>query len=214
MWKKDEEQTAEPRAESTSRASRPQTASTGSGPATIGPSISIEGDVTGSEDLLIQGRVDGSVTLEDQAVSVGSEGRVNADIVGRLITVEGHVEGDLTAQEQIVLRGSAQVKGDIKAPRVVLEDGATFRGLVDMGSGAKKKDDADAKSASSSSTSSSSTSSSPSGTSGKGASDGKGSDEKTGAKDGTSATGDKSSSTGGGSSSSKESLKSTQQART
>lgn len=213
MWKKDEEQTAEPRAESTPRVSRPKTASPGSGPATIGPSISIKGDVTGSEDLLIQGRVDGSVTLEDHAVGVGSEGRVNADIVGRLITVEGHVEGDLTAQEQIVLRGSAQVKGDIKAPRVVLEDGATFRGLVDMGSGGAKKDDADAKSASSSSTSSSRSSSSSSSTSGNGSSDGKGSEEKAGAKSGASATGGKSSSPGDGSSSSEESSKSTRQTR-
>lgn len=219
MWKKEEEQTAQPRDEGTPRVSRPKTASTGSGQATIGPSISIKGDVTGSEDLLIQGRVDGSVTLEDHAVGVGSEGRVNADIVGRLITVEGHVEGDLTAQEQIVLRGSAQVKGDIKAPRVVLEDGATFRGLVDMGSGGAKKDDAaakkdgaDAKGASSSSTSSSSTSSSPSGDAGNGARDGKDSEEKAGTKSG-SAAGGKSSSTGGGSSSSKESSKATRQAR-
>lgn len=223
MWKKEEEQTAQPRAESTPRVSRPQTASTastGSGRATIGPSISIKGDVTGSEDLLIQGRVDGSVTLEDHAVGVGGDGRVKADIIGRLITVEGHVEGDLTAQEQIVLRGSAQVKGDIKAPRVVLEDGATFRGLVDMGSGGAKKDDAAAKkgdaaarSASSSSTASSGSSSSPGSTSGNGASEGKGADEKASAKSATSATGDKPSSTAGGSSSSKESSKSTRQAR-
>lgn len=223
MWKKDEEQTAQPRAESTPRVSRPQTASQASGRATIGPSISIKGDVTGSEDLLIQGRVDGSVTLEDHAVGVGSEGRVKADIIGRLITVEGHVEGDLTAQEQIVLRGSAQVKGDIKAPRVVLEDGATFRGLVDMGSAAQKKEvDADTKRASSSAgsrpssgTSSSSSASSSSGSgSGNGATDGKDAGEKSGAKSGSSASGSKSSSTGGGSSSSKESGKSTQQART
>lgn len=226
MWKKDEEQTAQPRAESTPRVSRPTTASQASGRATIGPSISIKGDVTGSEDLLIQGRVDGSVTLDDHAVGVGSEGRVKADIVGRLITVEGHVEGDLTAQEQIVLRGSAQVKGDIKAPRVVLEDGATFRGLVDMGSAAPKKEQADTKSASSSSssTSSASGSSSPSGSSsssasssgsssGNGATDGKDAGAKSGAKSGASASGSKSS-TGSGSSSSKESGKSAQQART
>jgi cytoskeletal protein CcmA (bactofilin family) len=89
--------------------------------------------VTGSEDLLIQGEVDGSVTLEKHMVSVGSEGRVKADIIGRVITIEGRVQGDLTGQEQIILRGSAEVHGDIKSPRVVLEDGARFRGLVDMG---------------------------------------------------------------------------------
>lgn len=132
MWKKDDEQTGQAPAGSTLR-SEPQRGGASAGRATIGPSISIRGDVTGSEDLLIQGKIDGSVSLEKHSVSVGSEGRVNANITGRVITIEGHVEGDLTAQEQIVLRGSAKVQGDIKAPRVVLEDGATFRGLVDMG---------------------------------------------------------------------------------
>lgn len=141
MWKKEDEQSTQPRVESPSRTPDPKAATQGPARATIGPSITIRGDVTGSEDLLIQGQVDGSVTLENHTVGVGSEGRVKADIVGRVITIEGNVEGDLTAQEQIVLRGSAQVKGDIKAPRVVLEDGATFRGLVDMGSpGGKEKE--------------------------------------------------------------------------
>lgn len=133
MWKKDEEQSAPSNAGSAPRTTGQKPVSGASGRATIGPSISIEGDVTGSEDLLIQGKVDGSVTLGQHAVGVGGEGRVNANIVGRVITIEGRVEGDLTAEEQIILRGSAQVHGDIKAPRVVLEDGATFRGLVDMG---------------------------------------------------------------------------------
>lgn len=101
--------------------------------ASIGRSITIRGDVTGEEDLLIQGRVEGSVDLQQQAVIVGREGRVKANIIGRVVTVEGEVEGDLTAQEQVILRGSARVQGDITAPRVVLEDGANFRGLVDMG---------------------------------------------------------------------------------
>jgi cytoskeletal protein CcmA (bactofilin family) len=132
MWKKEDGQAGQESSDATPRASAPRSTG-GSGRATIGPSISIKGDVTGSEDLVIQGKVDGSVTLGQNAVSVGSEGRVNANIVGRVITIEGRVEGDLTAEEQIILRGSAQVYGDIKAPRVVLEDGATFRGLVDMG---------------------------------------------------------------------------------
>ncbi len=104
-----------------------------SGHATIGPSIVIRGEVSGNEDLLIQGQVDGSVALDLHAVTVGGGGRVKADITGRIITIEGNVEGDLRAKEQIILRGSATVQGDLKAPRVVLEDGASFRGLVDMG---------------------------------------------------------------------------------
>ncbi len=137
MWKKDEGQSVPETNDNPPRASAPKTTA-GTGRAVIGPSITIKGDVTGSEDLLIQGKVDGSVTLDHHTVGVGSEGRVNANIIGRIITIEGRVEGDLTAEEQIILRGSAQVHGDIKAPRVVLEDGATFRGLVDMGASSKK----------------------------------------------------------------------------
>ena len=101
--------------------------------ATIGRSIAINGEVKGDEDLLIQGRVDGSVTLKQHAVTVGPEGEVKADIGARVITVEGTVEGNLSALEQVILRGSARVQGNITAPRVVLEDGARFRGGVDMG---------------------------------------------------------------------------------
>jgi len=102
--------------------------------AIIGESITIEGELTGDEDLTIQGHVDGSVNLDDHAITVGPDGRVEADIVARVITVEGHVTGDLNADEQIVLRGSAEVEGDLSAPRVNLEDGSYFRGSVDMGS--------------------------------------------------------------------------------
>lgn len=101
--------------------------------ATIGRSITIKGEVNGDEDLLIQGRVDGSVNLKQHAVTVGPEGEVKADIGARVIAVEGTVEGNLSAQEQVILRGSARVQGNITAPRVVLEDGARFRGGVDMG---------------------------------------------------------------------------------
>jgi cytoskeletal protein CcmA (bactofilin family) len=106
--------------------------------ATIGRSITIRGDVGGDEDLLIQGQVDGSVNLDLHSVTVGSEGRVKANIAGRVVIVEGQVEGDLNAQEQIILRSSAHVMGDISAPRVVLEDGASFRGLVEMAAPAEK----------------------------------------------------------------------------
>lgn len=133
MWKKEDEQPQRPPTVTTPRPEPPRSTAARTGHATIGPSIVIRGEVTGDEDLLIQGQVDGSVTLDLHSVTVGNGGRVKAGIKGRVITVEGDVEGDLTAQEQIVLRGSARVQGDLKAPRVVLEDGATFRGLVDMG---------------------------------------------------------------------------------
>jgi cytoskeletal protein CcmA (bactofilin family) len=133
VWKKEEEQAVRPTTTPIASPEPVRAPTVRSGSATIGPSIVINGEVTGSEDLLIQGKIDGSISLGAHSVTVGGGGRVKADISGRVITIEGDVEGDLTAQEQIVLRGSAKVLGDIKAPRVVLEDGASFRGLVDMG---------------------------------------------------------------------------------
>jgi cytoskeletal protein CcmA (bactofilin family) len=136
MWKKDEVPTQTPtatRPEPTPRPERPTSSSAPAERATIGRSITIKGEVTGDEDLLIQGRVDGSVDLKQHAVTVGPDGEVKASIIARVVTVEGRVEGDLNADEQVILRSSASVHGDITAPRVVLEDGARFRGGVDMG---------------------------------------------------------------------------------
>ena len=134
MWKKEEESSAADEQPQQRPRATPSRRSMGSSePATIGPSITIKGEVSGDEDLLIQGRIDGSVELEEHSLTVGSEGRVKADVTGRVVTVEGEVQGDLKATEQVILRSAARVDGDITAPRVVLEDGARFRGLVDMG---------------------------------------------------------------------------------
>lgn len=134
MWKKEgsPEQPSAPRTE-TGFADRPAPRESTGERATIGRSITIRGEVTGNEDLLIQGRVEGSVSLAQHAVTVGADGEVRADISGRIVVVEGTVQGNLTADEQVVLRSSAVVQGDITAPRVMLEDGARFRGAVDMG---------------------------------------------------------------------------------
>jgi cytoskeletal protein CcmA (bactofilin family) len=149
MWKKEDEQ------DPVARDIQPQKPMTTPNPvpskpaagerATIGRSITIKGEVSGDEDLLIQGTVDGSVNLEQQTVTVGKEGKVKADITGRVVTVEGEVEGNLKAEEQVVLRSSARVQGDIWAPRVVLEDGGVFRGGIDMGEPVSKEKPATAK---------------------------------------------------------------------
>jgi cytoskeletal protein CcmA (bactofilin family) len=136
MWKRDETALApelpetlapirEPGPASTRTASRPQ--------ASIGRSITIKGEVTGDEDLVIEGHVDGAVDLKQHSVTVGPEGQVKAGVAGRVVTVEGTVHGNLRAEEVVVLRSTARVQGDITAPRLVLEDGASFRGAVDMG---------------------------------------------------------------------------------
>jgi cytoskeletal protein CcmA (bactofilin family) len=133
MWKKDEaEKQALERPEAPPAREAPPRRSSGGEPATIGPSITIRGEVTGEEDLVIKGRVEGSVDLKQNSVTVGPEGTVKGDISGRVVTVEGSVEGDIGADEQVVLRGTARVQGDLSAPRVMLEDGAHFRGGVDM----------------------------------------------------------------------------------
>lgn len=103
-----------------------------SGPAIIGPSITIKGEVTGDEDLVVEGRIEGTVKLAKHDVTVGSTGRVTADVHGKSVFVEGEVVGDLVASDQILLRHTAVVEGNVKAPRVALEDGAVFRGGIEM----------------------------------------------------------------------------------
>ena len=100
--------------------------------AIVGRKIRIKGEVTGNEDLLIEGRVEGSVDLRAHSVTVGRRGG-QGQHRGANRDDRGRVQGDLTAEEQIVLRRSADAEGDLAAPRVVLEDGAGFRGGVDMG---------------------------------------------------------------------------------
>ncbi|MES1241675.1 MAG: polymer-forming cytoskeletal protein [Acidobacteriota bacterium] len=100
--------------------------------ATIGPSIIIKGDLSGDEDLIIEGRVEGKVDLKQHNVTVGRSGRVKADIVAKVVTVEGEVDGNVFAQEQAILRQAGAIRGNITAPRVILEDGSRFKGSIDM----------------------------------------------------------------------------------
>lgn len=137
MWKKDDEleataNTPPPAGSATPTKPRTSNPQAGLEQATIGRSITIRGDVTGDEDLLIQGRIEGTVDLKQHNVTVGPEGRVKANLKGRTVTIEGEVDGDVLGQEQVALRASSKVNGDIVAPRVVLEDGASFLGSIDM----------------------------------------------------------------------------------
>jgi cytoskeletal protein CcmA (bactofilin family) len=100
--------------------------------ATIGPSIRIQGDLSGEEDLIVEGQVEGKIELRQNGVTIGKSGRVRADVWGRTISVEGEVEGNLFADEQIVVRSSGRVQGNLTAPRVSLDDGAKFKGAIDM----------------------------------------------------------------------------------
>lgn len=98
----------------------------------LSPSVIIRGDVSGDEDLVIEGRVEGKVQLPQNSVTIGPKGRISAEIHAHVILIDGEVEGDLVADEQIVLRKSSRVRGDLTAPRVTIEDGARFKGAIDM----------------------------------------------------------------------------------
>jgi len=100
--------------------------------ATIGSSITIRGDISGEENLVVEGRVEGTVSLREYNVTVGAEGHIKADVHAMVIEVLGDTEGDLHAGDQVILRRSAKVKGNIDAPRVTLEDGCRFKGSIDM----------------------------------------------------------------------------------
>lgn len=136
MWKKSEPEPLNPQPVPVPQA-QPSPAPRNPAPqakerAVIGPSISIKGDLTGEEDLLIEGRVDGKIELRKHSITVGKSGRIKADIYGKIITVEGTVEGNLYGEEQLIVRQSGTVHGNIVSPRVALEDGSNFKGSIDM----------------------------------------------------------------------------------
>jgi cytoskeletal protein CcmA (bactofilin family) len=126
-----EEMVASPKPETLPAKTRVQ-ARAAKGCATIGPSIAIHGDVSGEEDLLIEGRVEGKVELAEHRLVVGANGRVKADVYGRSVTIEGELEGNLCGDEQVIIRASGRVRGDIVTPRMTMEDGAILTGRVDM----------------------------------------------------------------------------------
>lgn len=101
-------------------------------PASIGPSITIHGDVTGDEDLVVSGTVEGTVNLKEHSLVIGKNGHVMANITARMIRVDGEVKGELRAGERVVIKPTGNVNGDIRSPRVVLEEGCRFKGSVDM----------------------------------------------------------------------------------
>jgi len=100
--------------------------------AIIGESIIVVGDVSGKEDILINGTVEGDLNFRENDIFVGKTGHVNANVTAKIIIVEGDVRGELRANEQVKIKPSGKVTGDIRAPRVELDDGCQFKGSVDM----------------------------------------------------------------------------------
>jgi len=98
----------------------------------IGPGLEFRGDLLAEEDLLIQGRVEGSIKHTGANLTIGAHGKIKADVVGRKIIVQGEVRGDIRASESVLVEMAANVHGNVFAPRVGIKDGARFRGSIDM----------------------------------------------------------------------------------
>ena len=100
--------------------------------AVIGASIRIRGDVTGEETLVIQGHIEGTVDLGEQELIIGERGRVFAEVRSRIVCVQGEVTGNITGDDLVAVTATGNVRGNIVAPRVTMEDGAQFKGMIDM----------------------------------------------------------------------------------
>ena len=105
----------------------------------IGPNITIEGTINGTEPIVIEGTIRGRIDLQSD-LRVGTKARIEATVHARNVTVEGRLTGDVSADERVELVASATVDGNIKAPKIVVAEGAKFRGSVDMGSSVPKED--------------------------------------------------------------------------
>ncbi|PYX93073.1 MAG: cell shape determination protein CcmA [Acidobacteria bacterium] len=122
----------------------PRTVSTSTADqATIGKSLVIKGEVTGSESLYIDGRVEGSINLSGNRVTVGRNGVVAANINAREIVVLGKVRGNLTASDRVDIRSDGSLTGDVVAARISIEDGAFFKGGIDIRKGGQKANGAE-----------------------------------------------------------------------
>jgi cytoskeletal protein CcmA (bactofilin family) len=100
--------------------------------ANIGKSISIKGDLTGNEDMVIEGKVEGKVDLPNNQLTVGANGTVRAEISAKAIVVVGRVAGNVHGTERVEIQGSGVVEGDVSAPRLVVAEGAVLNGAIKM----------------------------------------------------------------------------------
>ena len=98
----------------------------------IGQSITIKGELTGNEDLTIEGKVEGKISLKDHNLTIGANGRISAEIFAKTVLVIGEIVGNMTADDKVEIAATGSMRGDIVAPRVVLADGARFKGSIDM----------------------------------------------------------------------------------
>ena len=101
-------------------------------PCVLGPTLKFKGALSADEDLIIQATVEGAIAIPRQKLTIGQQGNVKADVQALQIIVEGTVEGDLHSEEAVIIMKSADVNGNIFAPRISIENGATFNGTIEM----------------------------------------------------------------------------------
>ena len=144
MWKRDE-----PAKPATPAATSPQTVTPSPEPVArpsaadhqrglerstvnIGKSVIIKGELSGSEDLTIEGQVDGKIELRQNVLTIGANGKIKAQVFAKAVIILGEVTGNVTASEKVDIRDNGSVDGDITSPRVAIAEGAHFRGSIDM----------------------------------------------------------------------------------
>ncbi len=136
MWKREEPvQPVAPQLSSVTGADLPEGGGGANGNVIIGKSIVVKGELRGSEDLTIQGQVEGKIALKQHVLTIGTHGRIRAQVLAKSVVVLGEVIGNIEATEKVAIRDEGTVEGDIKAPRVAIAEGAKFRGGIDMQQG-------------------------------------------------------------------------------
>ena len=108
--------------------------------ANIGKSISIRGDLTGNEDMVIEGKVEGKVDLPNNQLTIGADGSLKAEIHAKSVVIVGHVVGNVVGIERVEIQGTGMVEGDVTAPKLIVAEGARLNGAIQMSqaSGASK----------------------------------------------------------------------------
>jgi cytoskeletal protein CcmA (bactofilin family) len=143
MWKRDEavrspavpnNEAAAAAPAAATQASRPDNTLRGQGRdvVNIGKSVVIKGELNGSEDLTIEGHVEGKIELRENVLTIGPNGKIKAELFAKQIVILGEVIGNVVASEKVDIRENGSVEGDITSPRVAIAEGAHFRGSVDM----------------------------------------------------------------------------------
>ena len=120
-------------------AMRPLGATADRATARLGPSLQVKGEISGNEDLVIDGSVEGLVQLDERKLTIGATAKVTADIIAREVVVYGNVKGNLRAKDRIEIKKDGSVIGDLTTARIMIEDGAYFKGSIEIDKSGEKE---------------------------------------------------------------------------